>query len=128
MRVCDSSRITDLHLGSMTCGAARARRLASCPYVCLGIFRWAGQQRRRLTARCLHGAACCFRITACALTGSGCLTQAWSAFREPSFGHGMLTLVDAATAQWKWNRNQDSGIAVVSDGVRLQIMHPTKLP
>jgi len=46
--------------------------------------------------------------------------QAWSAFREPSFGHGMLTLNDAATAQWRWNRNQDAGDAVVGDTVRSQ--------
>ena len=46
-----------------------------------------------------------------------CWMQAWSAFREPSFGHGMLTLNDATTAQWRWTRNQDAGDAVVGDAV-----------
>ena len=30
----------------------------------------------------------------------------WSAFREPSFGHGMLLLQNLTHAQWRWHRNQ----------------------
>ncbi|GAB4814669.1 hypothetical protein N2152v2_001715 [Parachlorella kessleri] len=31
----------------------------------------------------------------------------WSLMRDPSFGHGMLTLHNATHAEWKWYRNQD---------------------
>jgi len=31
----------------------------------------------------------------------------WSAYREFSYGHGLLTLKDADHASWKWHRNQD---------------------
>ena len=30
----------------------------------------------------------------------------WSAFREPSFGHGLLLLENSTHAQWRWHRNQ----------------------
>lgn len=43
----------------------------------------------------------------------------WSAFREPSFGHGMLTFHNASDASFTWHRNQD-GAAVVSDTVHIQ--------
>eukprot|EP00887_Chlorella_sp_A99_P002286 scaffold10.g2286.t1 len=33
---------------------------------------------------------------------------AWSAFREPSFGHGTLDLVNATHAVWSWRRNVDA--------------------
>lgn len=32
----------------------------------------------------------------------------WSAFREFSFGHGVLSLPDATHAVWRWHRNQDN--------------------
>ena len=35
------------------------------------------------------------------------LRQAWSAYREPSFGHGIMEFIDAGTAHFTWNRNQD---------------------
>ena len=38
----------------------------------------------------------------------------WSAFREPSFGHGTLVLESKERATWRWHRNQD-GERVVSD-------------
>ena len=38
----------------------------------------------------------------------------WSAFREPSFGHGTLVIESAERATWRWHRNQD-GERVVSD-------------
>lgn len=31
----------------------------------------------------------------------------WSAFRESSFGHGMLEVVNSTYALWTWHRNQD---------------------
>ncbi|PRW05763.1 Purple acid phosphatase 18 [Chlorella sorokiniana] len=33
----------------------------------------------------------------------------YSAYREPSFGHGTLDLLDATHAEWRWHRNQDDG-------------------
>ncbi|MEW5298665.1 MAG: hypothetical protein WDW36_001758 [Sanguina aurantia] len=39
---------------------------------------------------------------------------AYSAFREPSFGHGTIDIINATTALWQWHRNQD-GEATVSD-------------
>ena len=38
----------------------------------------------------------------------------WSAFREPSFGHGTLVIESPDRATWRWHRNQD-GERVVSD-------------
>ncbi|KAE9590336.1 hypothetical protein Lal_00028028 [Lupinus albus] len=32
----------------------------------------------------------------------------WSAFRESSFGHGILEVVNSTYALWTWHRNQDS--------------------
>ena len=32
---------------------------------------------------------------------------AWSAFREPAFGHGVLTFENSTHALWAWNRNLD---------------------
>ncbi|GAB4821364.1 hypothetical protein N2152v2_008410 [Parachlorella kessleri] len=42
----------------------------------------------------------------------------WSAYREPSFGHGMLTLLNATHATWEWHRNQDAA-DVVADSVTI---------
>ncbi len=33
-------------------------------------------------------------------------SPAWSAFREASYGHGTLEVVNATHALWKWHRNQ----------------------
>jgi len=41
---------------------------------------------------------------------------AWSAFREPSFGHGVLVLTNSKHAEWGWHRNQDKN-EIVSDKV-----------
>lgn len=38
-----------------------------------------------------------------------------SAFREPSFGHGQLSVVNATHAVWTWHRNEDHDVAVASD-------------
>lgn len=52
--------------------------------------------------------------------GSYCPTSqpAYSAFREPSFGHGLLLVRDGGTADWSWQRNQE-GEARVADRVTL---------
>ncbi|KAL0410091.1 UNVERIFIED_CONTAM: putative purple acid phosphatase 20 [Sesamum latifolium] len=42
-----------------------------------------------------------------------------SAFREPSFGHGHLNIVNATHAVWAWHRN-DEDVAVASDEVWLR--------
>lgn len=43
----------------------------------------------------------------------------WSAFREPSFGHGMFVVHNASVATWEWHRNVD-GNKEVGDSVVLQ--------
>lgn len=49
-------------------------------------------------------------------TGSPCFcyTQQvdWSAYREPSFGYGMLTFESATEATWTWHKNQQSRFLV----------------
>ena len=42
----------------------------------------------------------------------------WSAFREASFGHGLMDFLNDTTAVWNWQRNQDPIAAVNSDKVR----------
>ena len=49
----------------------------------------------------------------------GYLSQpAWSAYREASFGHGILSILNATHARWAWHRDQDEE-RVVSDDVEL---------
>lgn len=43
----------------------------------------------------------------------------YSAYREASYGHGMLELKNATHALWQWHRNQDA-LPVVSDEVSFQ--------
>ncbi|KAK9824485.1 hypothetical protein WJX72_010710 [[Myrmecia] bisecta] len=50
----------------------------------------------------------------------------WSAFREPAFGHGLLTFVNNTHALWQWNRNQDDQ-SVNLDEVYL-IQNPARCP
>lgn len=40
----------------------------------------------------------------------------WSAFREPTYGHGVMTFMNSTTALWQWNRNIDNE-AVIGDSV-----------
>ena len=40
----------------------------------------------------------------------------WSAFREASFGHGILSVKNKTHLQWSWHRDQDKD-RVVSDEV-----------
>jgi 3',5'-cyclic AMP phosphodiesterase CpdA len=46
-------------------------------------------------------------------------TPAWSRFREFSFGHGQISIVNSTHAHWQWHRNQD-GSAVQADAAWLQ--------
>ncbi|KAF3321776.1 purple acid phosphatase 22-like protein [Carex littledalei] len=43
----------------------------------------------------------------------------FSLFREASFGHGRLQVIDGKNASWSWHRNDDSG-ATVRDEVQLE--------
>eukprot|EP00891_Asterochloris_glomerata_P008275 jgi/Astpho2/8275/Aster-01358 len=45
-----------------------------------------------------------------ATNGGFCPTSqpAWSAFRQPAFGHGILTFENSTHALWQWNRNVDA--------------------
>ena len=49
----------------------------------------------------------------------------WSAFREPSFGMGMLNVLNSTHAVWQWHRNQDGDMAIADsvDIVRLMQLH-----
>ncbi|KAL3151075.1 hypothetical protein ABBQ38_012945 [Trebouxia sp. C0009 RCD-2024] len=42
--------------------------------------------------------------------GEFCATSQpeWSAFREPAYGHGVLTFENKTHAHWQWNRNLDN--------------------
>jgi predicted phosphodiesterase len=40
----------------------------------------------------------------------------YSAYREPSYGHGIIDFINSTHALWTWNRNQDS-VSVTSDSV-----------
>lgn len=42
-----------------------------------------------------------------------------SMFREASFGHGQLQVVNGTHALWTWHRNQDDNEAVASDTIWL---------
>lgn len=43
----------------------------------------------------------------------------WSLYREASYGHGMLKVVNGTHAHWSWHRNQDN-TAVMADELWLQ--------
>ena len=56
---------------------------------------------------------------------SGYLAQPdWSAYREASFGHGILSILNATHASWTWHRDQDDervvATAVDNDGASLK--------
>lgn len=36
----------------------------------------------------------------------------WSAFREPSYGLGMLNVLNSSHAVWQWHRNQDGALTI----------------
>lgn len=37
-----------------------------------------------------------------------------SAFREPSFGHGHLSVINSSHALWTWHRNEDDSVAAAT--------------
>lgn len=41
----------------------------------------------------------------------------WSAFRQPAFGHGLLTFINETVAHWQWNRNIDASETDYPDDV-----------
>lgn len=43
----------------------------------------------------------------------------WSAFRQPAFGHGLLTFMNESVAHWQWNRNIDPSDTDYPDNVYL---------
>lgn len=43
-------------------------------------------------------------------------TPAISLFKEASFGHGQLVMVNASSAKWQWQRNDDN-LSVEKDQV-----------
>jgi len=47
------------------------------------------------------------------------MRQVWSAYREPSFGHGIMEFTDSGTAYFTWNRNQDPVSGTSADKVSL---------
>lgn len=55
------------------------------------------------------GGICPFNFTAGPAAGKYCWeTQPdWSAFRDSSFGHGILEVLNGTHALWTWHRNQD---------------------
>ncbi|KAK6942614.1 Calcineurin-like phosphoesterase domain, ApaH type [Dillenia turbinata] len=48
-----------------------------------------------------------------------------SLFREPSFGHGRLRILDETNAQWTWHRNNDSN-SVIADQFSLESLITSK--
>lgn len=52
-------------------------------------------------------------------------TSELSLYREPSFGHGRLSVVDETRAHWSWHRNNDSD-SFVADEVWLESLATTK--
>lgn len=48
----------------------------------------------------------------------------WSAYREASFGHGLLDVSSATSATWSWLRNQDA-TPTKADQVGLSEMRST---
>lgn len=42
-----------------------------------------------------------------------------SLYREPSFGHGRLRILNETHAHWSWHRNNDTN-AFVADGVWIE--------
>ncbi|CAI0380387.1 unnamed protein product [Linum tenue] len=56
------------------------------------------------------GGVCHLNFTSGLAKGKFCWDSQpeWSAFRESSFGHGILEVVNSTYALWKWHRNQDN--------------------
>ncbi|KAK8450869.1 hypothetical protein SEVIR_6G115900v4 [Setaria viridis] len=56
------------------------------------------------------GGVCHLNFTSGPAKGKFCWDQQpeWSAYRESSFGHGILEVVNSTYALWTWHRNQDA--------------------
>ncbi|KAF0898863.1 hypothetical protein E2562_011925 [Oryza meyeriana var. granulata] len=56
------------------------------------------------------GGVCHLNFTSGPAKGKFCWEKQpeWSAFRESSFGHGILEMVNSTYALWTWHRNQDA--------------------
>ncbi|VAI31579.1 unnamed protein product [Triticum turgidum subsp. durum] len=56
------------------------------------------------------GGVCHLNFTSGPAKGKFCWERQpeWSAFRESSFGHGILEVVNSTYALWTWHRNQDT--------------------
>uniref|UniRef100_A0A0E0QGQ9 Purple acid phosphatase n=1 Tax=Oryza rufipogon TaxID=4529 RepID=A0A0E0QGQ9_ORYRU len=56
------------------------------------------------------GGVCHLNFTSGPAKGKFCWEKQpeWSAFRESSFGHGILEVVNSTYALWTWHRNQDA--------------------
>lgn len=56
------------------------------------------------------GGVCHLNFTSGPAKGKFCWSKQpeWSAYRESSFGHGILEVVNSTYALWTWHRNQDS--------------------
>ncbi|CAM6115969.1 unnamed protein product [Calypogeia fissa] len=67
-----------------------------------------------------YGGVCATNFTSGPAAGQFCWAQQpeWSAFRDSSFGHGILEVINSTHALWTWHRNQDLyGSAKVGDQI-----------
>ncbi|RID66457.1 hypothetical protein BRARA_D01596 [Brassica rapa] len=90
-----------------------------------GVFEYSWPVDWRVTAQCEAKASAPVYITiGDGGNSEGLLTDmmqpqpSYSAFREPSFGHGLLDIKNRTHAYFNWNRNQD-GSSVEADSVWL---------
>jgi hypothetical protein len=44
-----------------------------------------------------------------------CIQPSWGAYREPSFGHGRLYLLNSTRAVWQWMRTVNDSMAVADE-------------
>ncbi|CAK9227760.1 unnamed protein product [Sphagnum troendelagicum] len=66
-----------------------------------------------------YGGICPFNFSSGPAAGKYCWDQQpeWSAFRESSFGHGILEVVNMTHALWTWHRNQDVYNSTLGDQI-----------
>lgn len=57
-----------------------------------------------------YGGVCHLNFSSGPAKGKFCWEEQpeWSAFRESSFGHGILEVINSTNALWTWHRNQDT--------------------
>ncbi|KAF8691906.1 hypothetical protein HU200_040023 [Digitaria exilis] len=76
------------------------------------------------------GGICHMNFTSGPAKGKFCWDRQpeWSAYRESSFGHGILEVVNSTYALWTWHRNQDAyGENSVGDQIYI-VRQPDKCP